>query len=201
MLPYHRPDPRDGLPEPPWPPPRLSFGQQLRRRSTRQAVRSAAGTAAAVALVVAAALYGGHPAGSPTPSARSGTAPAPASYQQRADLIAPATAAPGERLVVLGHRNPGLCGPAELRFDGRPVRHETLTYTGRARDTDPRQFMSVDVPRSATPGTHRIDLFGPVRSAGGVTCGDVPEHQAHIDTVTISVTAARPSSNGEQASR
>ncbi|MEV6487131.1 hypothetical protein AB0M20_00630 [Actinoplanes sp. NPDC051633] len=156
--------------------------QQLRQRPIRRTVRTAALTvAAAAALLVANALQGGDVAAPPLPAAAG-------SGEQRVRLIAPATATPGSHLVVLGHRNPVLCGAAELRFDGLPVRHKVIAYAGRTLGSAYQQvFMSMDLPRSATPGTHRIDLFGPVRSTSGSTCGDVPERQARIDTTSISI--------------
>lgn len=196
-----RPEPKPG-----WPSPELTIDlddetatgreplpllRHLRQRPIRPTARTAVLTlAAAGALIAAIELSGGNAASPPPPSAQHGTAPVPQSHEQPARLIAPATATPGEHLIVLGHRNPALCGPAELRFDGLPVRHKGLKYAGERGGTHPQLFMSMDVPRSAKPGTHQIELFGPVRSTRGGTCGDVPEHQARIDTTAISISPA-----------
>ncbi len=171
---------------------RLPVLQRLRRRPLRRTVRTAALTlSAAGALLAAYALPGDNAAGPTPPSASRETAPAAPPHVQPARLIAPATATPGEHLIVLGHRDPALCGPAELRFDGLPVRHRVLRAAGARGDAYPQLFMAMDVPRSATSGTHQIELFGPVRSVQGDICGDVPEHQARIDTASISISPAQ----------
>jgi hypothetical protein len=111
--------------------------------------------------------------------------------EKYARLIAPATAAPGERVVVLAYRNSNLCGPAELRLDGRPLPQQILAYAGRGSDTYQQLFISVDLPLSATPGTHRIDLLGRVQPDRDGICGDHPERQLRIDSTAISVTPRR----------
>jgi hypothetical protein len=182
---------------------RLPILMRFRQRSIWRTVRSAPLiAAAAVALFATNALPTKHDARPPLSSAQQETAHMPTSpmqpqsHEERVRLITPGTATQGQQLIVLGHRNSGLCGPAELRFDGNPVRHRILAYAGDHDDTYQQLFMSMDVPRSAAPGTHRIELFGPVRSTRGSICGDVPEHQARIDTATISINAAPQDETG-----
>lgn len=125
---------------------------------------------------------------SPTPSAQTPNGPPipPVPLQ----LVVPETAAPGERLTVLAYRNRRLCGGAELRFDGAPTTHELLRYAGPANQDHAQMFMAMEVPRSAKPGSHEIDLYGPMPGGSGPICGDVSEHQGRIATTTISVESA-----------
>jgi hypothetical protein len=107
-------------------------------------------------------------------------------------LVAPQTAVPGERLTVLAYRDRRLCGPTELRFDAKPTAQKLLRYADRPDPDYAEMFMAVDVPRSAKPGSHLIELYGP-REGGpaGQLCGDVPEHQARLANATILVQSVR----------
>jgi hypothetical protein len=159
-------------------------------------VRTAGLTAAAAAILVAYTLGGGKPpavrpeSAPPAPAAQPGQARLDTTSRLNAQLNAPATATAGEPLTVLAYRNPKLCGPAELRFDGAPVPHKAIRYPGLDDLFHPQIFLSMDVPNSARAGIHHIELRGPVRSTRGTICGDVPEHQATIATTAISVTPA-----------
>jgi hypothetical protein len=104
-------------------------------------------------------------------------------------LIAPATARPGQEITVVGFRDRDLCGPTELRFDGYPVTHE-IQATARPRSPDSVDVLMVmEVPATTAPGTHHIQLWGPVRGGDYGVCGDVPVHQAQLDTVEIEISA------------
>jgi hypothetical protein len=142
--------------------------------------------------------------GEDPPAAAPPTAPSPSQVARaevaaprHADLrlVAPQTAAPGERITVLAYRNRRLCGPAELRLDSKPVPHQLLAYAGTPNPDYAEMFMMIDVPRSAHPGNHVIELYGP-RQGGpaGPLCGDVREHQARLasTTITINGTNHRP---------
>jgi hypothetical protein len=148
---------------------------------------TAALTAIAALLVGYAIGRGRIPANHPQPAeARAGAA----SDQQQGHhsrLLAPATAAAGERVPVLAFRNTKLCGPTELRFDNAAVEQRIIRYAAPDSHTYPQIFMSMDVPRSAKPGTHEIELLGPVPSTHGAMCADVPERQGRIATATISI--------------
>ena len=48
--------------------------------------------------------------------------------------------------------------------------------------------MVMEVPSTADPGPHRIQLWGPARDGGRTVCGDVPVHQEELDAVDIEVT-------------
>jgi hypothetical protein len=102
-------------------------------------------------------------------------------------LIVPASAAPGERLVVLAYRNPELCGPTELRLDGAAIPQQVLLYEGQHGRVYPNLFLALDLPASISLGTHRIALFGPVPSTGGTSCGDVAERRDQIATSPITI--------------
>ena len=157
------------------------------RPSTRRTMTTA-GLTAIAALLVGYAIGGGR---LPPSHPQAATArPLAASDQQHglhARLLAPATAAAGERVPVLAFRNTKLCGPTELRFDNAAVDQRIIRYAAPDSQTYPQIFMSMDVPRSAKPGTHEIEVLGPVPSTHGAMCADVPERQGRIATTTISI--------------
>ncbi len=156
--------------------------------------RSTSRTMTTVGLTAIAALLVGYAIGgegtTPNQSQAVAVRPAAVSDQEsglHARLLAPATAAAGERIPVLAFRNPKLCGPTELRFDDAAVEQRIIRYAAPGSHTYPQIFMSIDVPRSAKPGIHEIELLGPVRSTHGAICADVPERQGRIATTTISI--------------
>jgi hypothetical protein len=159
-------------------------------RPTRRTIATTALTVAAAGVLAFAYVTGdarpgvtGQP--QPTPSTASVSDPR---LRYPAQFITPDVAAPGERVAVLAYRNVALCGPAELRFDGEAVPHRLTRYAaGQDRRSNPQFFMWMDVPRSARPGPHHIDLFGSVRFYRGNLCTDVPERQARIATATITI--------------
>jgi hypothetical protein len=158
--------------------------RRIRYRPTRNAIATAALTIAAGVLTV------GYAAGSETPPSAQAGAPAPTAAPAEAGpagFVTPSTAAPGERLTVLAYRNTTLCGPAVLHLDGAAMPQRVLTGYAAGQDgrTYRQFFMSMDVPRTARPGAHRIELWGPVRARGGEICSDVPERQARIATATL----------------
>jgi hypothetical protein len=107
-------------------------------------------------------------------------------------LLAPRAAAPGEQITVLAYRDRRLCGAAELRLDGTPVSYRLAGYVGSPNPDRMAMFLSVRVPRSATPGHHEIELYGPVPGGrGGPLCADVREHQAELATTSITVGSRR----------
>jgi hypothetical protein len=162
----------------------LPLRQRLRRRYPIRGIAGAGAVTVAGVALAAASVVGGS---SPPPASPASLPQTVAA--QHARLIAPATAAPGQRIIVLAYRNQNLCGPAELRLDGRPVPQHHLTDAGPNPHTYQQLFIAMDLPRWATPGRHRIDLLGPVHSQTGDLCGDHPEQQARIDSTVISVTA------------
>jgi hypothetical protein len=76
-------------------------------------------------------------------------------------LIAPDTASAGERVPLLAYRYRGSCGPVLLMFDDTPVVHRLTRYAGAPGSGWTEMFMTLDVPESATPGSHEIALHGP----------------------------------------
>ncbi len=125
--------------------------------------------------------------GSPTvPPATSPSSPASRGVRRvasghRPRLLAAQTATPGERLTVLAYRNRRLCGVAEIRLDGAPVAHRLAKYVGPLGSDWMEIFITMDVPRSAAPGRHEIELYGPKRGGSpGPICGDSREHQGKL---------------------
>jgi hypothetical protein len=144
--------------------------------------------AGATAVLLAAPIIDGQEPAAP-PTAPPTPVPAAAALSP---LVAPDDVAPGEQIVVLAQRNPRLCGPAELRFDGAPLRHRLAWNTAPPHADRGEVFLRLQVPSSAAPGDHRLDLFGPVPGGSGTpTCTDVRERQARLATVTITVTRLR----------
>ena len=93
---------------------------------------------------------------------------------------------------MLASKNRTLCGPVELRFDDSPIRHRLAWYAGPRDPAWTQMAVTVRVPGDAKPGQHEIASYGPV--PGGRThplCADQPEHQARLDTATITVGRAR----------
>jgi hypothetical protein len=130
-------------------------------------------------------LYGerpdaGQPAGLGTPYQ------SPRSTGSR--LVVPSTARPGERITVVGYRDSALCGPSELRFDGTVVDHRITATAAPYTPWLTELFIVMTVPAAATPGAHRIELFGPVASGrSGPICGDTPERHGRLAAEKISI--------------
>jgi hypothetical protein len=107
-------------------------------------------------------------------------------------LLVPQTASPGEQITVLAYRNRRLCGAAELRLDGTPVSYRLAGYVDSPNPDRMEMFLSVEVPRSVTPGNHEIELYGPVPGGrSGPLCAFVREHQAELATTSITVGSRR----------
>ena len=156
------------------------------RPSTRQTMITAG--LAATALLVGYAFGSGRLHQNYPPAAAA--QPAAASDQQQelhARLLAPATAATGERVPVLAFHNSQLCGPTRLRFDDAVVEQRIIGYATPGTHTHPQIFLSMDVPQSTKPGEHKIQLIGPIPTTGGTFCADVAERQGLIATATISI--------------
>jgi hypothetical protein len=151
----------------------------------------------AILLAVHVAGDEGSPVATPAPSPRvsASVAPSPALAVPVTlpRLIAPQAAVPGERITVLGYRNGRLCGPAELRFDGAPVAHRLAAYVGPVNLDHMQVVLTMQVPRATMPGSHKIELYGPVPGGGSeAVCANVREHQAELATTAITV---RPSAD------
>jgi hypothetical protein len=150
----------------------------------------ATGLTAMAALLASHSVVGGRLPPNPPPAS---AVPAAGQPEPFARLIAPATARAGDRIPILAFRNPTLCGPAELRLDGAKPEQQTTAYARSDSPTNPRVFMAIDVPRTTKPGTHQIDLIGPVSTTRGAICADSPERQGHIATTTIAISATTTS--------
>jgi hypothetical protein len=103
-------------------------------------------------------------------------------------LIAPNTASAGEQIPVLVYRYRGPGGPVTLRFDDIPVVHRLTRYAGTPDLGWTEMFMTLDVPKSATPGPHEITLYGPP-SAGidESSYVDGAERRQQLATTTITL--------------
>lgn len=154
------------------------------RRGLRSRILSAVTFLVAVLLIAYATVADPRPA-SRTPSETA--LPAAAAPEPMPRLVVPASVAAGSTLVLLAYRDAGLCGPTEVRLDG--ARLEISAIGGVASSS--RSFVSLRIPAHTSAGSHRIELYGPMRAAGGALCGDAPEHQARIATATITVHASR----------
>jgi hypothetical protein len=160
----------------------IAYGDDRRPRIVRRLVEPALALVAASLVLLAVHMNGG-----PTiPVAAPVAAPAPTA-RTALRLIAPQTAAPGERVPVVGFRDRRLCGPAQLRFDGVPATQQIVRYAGRLDADRSEVFMTMVVPGSATAGVHTIDLYGPRPGGTGPICADVHEHQARLASTSIAV--------------
>jgi hypothetical protein len=178
----------------------IAFGSERPPRSSRPSRRRFRRFLEPVLFAAAACivLLATHTSGGEQSPAARRAPPASPSQSPRLDetlstsraqllLIAAQTAVPGERITVLAYRNRRLCGAAELRFDGVPAAQQLVRYAGRLDPDYAEMFLTMDVPKSAKPGRHMIELYGPRPGGRGPICGDVPEHQGWFATTTISV--------------
>jgi hypothetical protein len=113
-----------------------------------------------------------------------GPAAAAQAPQVQLRLIAPATATPGQRIVVLAFKHADPCAQAELRFDGTPVQHRLTGIAGSPLPYRIEMFLNMQVPRSATVGMHTLDLYDSTDS----TCAHVGDQPAKLATTIIVVT-------------
>jgi hypothetical protein len=103
-------------------------------------------------------------------------------------LIVPRTASAGEQVPVLAYRYRGPCGPVTLMFDDTPVVHRLTRYAGSPDPAWIEMFLTLDVPKSATPGPHEIALYGqPSGGVGESTCGNGAERRQQLATTTITL--------------
>jgi hypothetical protein len=128
------------------------------------------------------------PGGQPSPAPVTTDPLSVARLPSAPGLIAPPTGRPGQPITVVGFRDIDLCGPSELRFDDAPVVHR-VDATARPRTPDLLAvFIVMQVPTTATPGPHRIQLWGPAHGGRRTVCGDMPVHQEEVDAVDIEIT-------------
>ena len=88
---------------------------------------------------------------------------------------------------MLAHRNHRLCGPAHLRFDGGDIPHRVIRDLGPINADWTALIMTIDIPRSATPGRHVIQLIGPKPGGRGPICADMREHQGPIAEAVLTI--------------
>jgi hypothetical protein len=175
-------------------------GPPARRRRSAEGARGLRRFAEPGLVVVAAAAMvlagqvtggGGSPVAEPAAPSVSPAAASFASPRASASLprfVAPRAASAGQWITVLAYRNPRLCGPAELRFDGALVAHRLGSYVGQQDSDRVDMFLTMQVPRSARRGIHEIELYGPISGGGSnPLCADVPEHQGQLATATVTV--------------
>jgi hypothetical protein len=162
----------------------IAYGDDRRPRLVRRLVEPALALVAAGLVLLVVHMDGGRT----IPVAAPVAVPAPAAHTTWR-VIAPRTAAPGERVPVVGFRDRRLCGPAQLWFDGVPATQQIVGYAGRLDADQSEVFMTMVVPRSATAGVHTIDLYGPRPGGTGPLCADVHEHQARLASTSSAVRA------------
>lgn len=162
----------------------IAYGDDRQPRLLRRLVELALALVAASLVLLVVHIDGGRT----IPVAAPVAVPAPTAHTTLR-VIAPQTAAPGERVPVVGFRDRRLCGPAQLWFDGVPATQQIVRYAGRLDADQSEVFMTMVVPGSATAGVHTIDLYGPRPGGTGPLCADVPEHQARLASTSIAVRA------------
>jgi hypothetical protein len=103
----------------------------------------------------------------------------------------------GEQITVLvagaalGTRREGMCGPLDLRFDGRPALHVVRFVRWDPSHPDVTSTAVMIVPADAATGEHEIGLYAPVPSVrAGAVCAEEPGRQASIAVASIIVVAA-----------
>jgi hypothetical protein len=169
---------------PPAPPARQPEALQRLRRFVEPALLV---TGAAAAMFAIHLTDNREPA-VPRPAAPPATTPAAAAPapDNQLRLVAPAIAAPGERIVVLAFRDAGLCGAAELRFDGTVLNHRLTGIAGSQPPDRVGLFLTAQVPHSARAGVHPLDLYGPVTNgSSGPMCAQVGYSNAKVTTTII----------------
>lgn len=141
----------------------------------------------AIILAAAAVFLTCYVAADPRPALRPPSdtvaAPAPPVPDLLPRLITPASVAAGSTVVMLVYRDSNLCGHAQVRLDGALL---PVTSLGGAAPKN-HIFISIQIPTKTPKGPHRVELYGPMGTVGGVLCGTIPEHQARIATATIAV--------------
>jgi hypothetical protein len=143
---------------------------------------------AGVAFAVRGPAVSWNPGGQPSPAPVTTQPLQLARPPSGPGLIAPPTGRPGQPITVVGFRDSRLCGPSELRFDDAPVVHR-VDATARPRTPGLLEvIMVMEVPSTANPGPHGIQLWGPAHGGRRTVCGDVPVHQEELDAVDIEIT-------------
>ena len=95
---------------------------------------------------------------------------------------------------MLAFRNRRLCGLAELRFDGRPVAHRLASYVGGPANAGWMElFLTMDVPLSAAPGPHTLQLYGPVLGGRRKRCARTSRHQGQRSATLVVASKGLPS--------
>jgi hypothetical protein len=106
-------------------------------------------------------------------------------------FVAPTEVEAGGSIYLVATRRPGLCGPEDLRFDGRILPLRVLAASHRAGAEARQIIASATLPATARPGPHVLTVYGPVPSTrGGIVCGDRAERHALIATIRIAVNRA-----------
>jgi hypothetical protein len=115
-------------------------------------------------------------------------------------LVAPGTAAPGDRFLVLGYQHRGLCASNEILLDGQAVpTQQTAIIEAALSDWDGVIF-TIAIPRNAAPGPHELTLLGalPGASRGADTCvtGARPRGRIATSTLLVSDSPVTPQAQG-----
>jgi hypothetical protein len=167
------------------------LAQPAVQRKLRRFAEPALLLAAVAAAIMTLRVADGHRVPERVGPSSASTAAAAGIPQIQLRLIAPTVAAPGQRIVVLAFKDAGLCGRAELRFDGTPVDHQLTAIAGSPLPYSVEMFLGVRIPRSAATGMHTLDLYGPPpASSTGSICAHLGDHQPKLATTTIVVAGA-----------
>jgi hypothetical protein len=148
-----------------------------------------------IVVVAGAALVAMRP--SPSPSHDSGGGAIAAPTTQRAGIAAAdpsprydleGTARAGESITLVEYRDSRFCGASEIRFDDVTIGHRINAVGVPSESGSVQVFISIDIPSTATPGTHHLQMYGLV-SSRGFFCGEPPERQQELAVVDVLIVA------------
>jgi hypothetical protein len=112
-------------------------------------------------------------------------------------IVTQRQAVAGEQITVLvagaalGTRREGMCGPVDLRFDGRQVHYAVQYLRLDPSEPDVMSTAAMIVPADASTGEHEIALYAPFSGIwAGPVCAEEDERQASIAVASIIVMVA-----------
>ena len=122
----------------------------------------------------------------PAPPAGVSPTAAPARSIDTPRFVVPLIASPGEQIAVVAFRDRGMCGPTTLHLDGAVIPHHVRAIAPPSVAGFVELYLTVAIPTTASPGSHRLELQGPVAGPrAGVFCGDASEHQGSLAEAEI----------------
>jgi hypothetical protein len=114
-------------------------------------------------------------------------------------IVTQRRAVAGEQITVLvagaalGTRREGMCGPVDLRFDGRPVHYAVQYLRFDPSEPDVMSTAAMVVPAGAPIGEHEIELYAPASGIwAGPVCAEGRGPQVSIAVASIIVVRVPP---------